>query len=168
MGVLARGDAKRGSTNLETLSRMAERMYAAARPSHIKSVGAGQLSRPIEEILQSPTHVDWLLRNRLERRVIVVKAGQRGHYKSLEDLDCGIRVALAGGMWLALTAEGAGLDRRISAWLKVHAPNLQPSTLNVRAVERRLDLNSHEGRSALRSEIDTLGLRPDLISIDTF
>jgi hypothetical protein len=103
----------------------------------------------------------------LERGVLAVIAGQRGTFKSFVALDWCMRAALDGGRVIILSGEGAGLDRRIDAWMRTHAPDRALAELQVLALERPLNLAAEKELVALIEAIEESGA-PAAILIDTF
>jgi hypothetical protein len=124
--------------------------------------------RHIGEVLSRPSFVRWLLKKIIEREILAVMSGSRGTYKSFVALDWAMRAALAGETVVLLSAEGAGMDRRIEAWLKEHAPGTDVSALKLFTIEQRLDLNNAESRKAVHAVLASHKLRPALIVIDTY
>lgn len=124
--------------------------------------------RPLHELLAKPTQVEWLLRGILERRVITLVAGKRGGFKSFLVLHWLLTLARAGVPVFIVSAEGAGLSRRIEAWLKVHAPNVDPKSLPLYVHEQRVDFNDPVALVAVRAAIEASGMQPEVLAIDTF
>ncbi|HKC15185.1 MAG TPA: AAA family ATPase [Steroidobacteraceae bacterium] len=127
------------------------------------------LSHHITDILARKTQVQWLpgLRHILERRVIAIMPGPHGSYKSAVVGRWQIQAALAGVPGMMLYGEGAGLDRRIDAGLKQLAPDTDPATVPLHAIEKRINL-SKDGLETLRAELRRVGFRGGLLSIDTY
>lgn len=140
--------------------RRAERIREALENSQFKL-------RSITDVLANPTRPKWLLRDTLEENVLALMAGPRGTYKSFIALHWSMLIALAGFEVLLISAEGAGIDRRIRAWLMRHAPNVDPSTLKVTILERRVNFNEPAEVADLAETIETLELKPKLVVIDT-
>lgn len=124
--------------------------------------------RPIHEIIATPTHVDWLLRGILERRVITLVAGRRGTFKSFLVLHWALTLARLGVPVFIVSAEGAGLGRRVEAWLAIHAPGVDPKTLPLYVHEQRINLNDPLALAKVRAAVVDSGLAPELLVIDTF
>jgi hypothetical protein len=76
--------------------------------------------------------------------------------------------ALEGRCIVILSAEGAGLDRRVDAWMRVHAADADLRNLSVLALERQLKLNSADVLTELGEAIKGAGVKPDLILVDTY
>ena len=55
-------------------------------------------------------------------------------------------VAMRGLPVVILSGEGGGLDRRMAAWLQVHAPTVDADSLPIYVLERALDLTADEVR----------------------
>jgi hypothetical protein len=126
-----------------------------------------KLSVPVQSLLTRKSKPEWLLPSRLERRTFVIKFGPPGSFKSAEQLDAEMRIALNGGAIYKLSAEGNDVDRRIAGWLQEYAPNVSREDLQIHVVERRIDLNTDRGVAAVVDDIERLRIRPDVISIDT-
>ena len=124
--------------------------------------------RPLHELLATPTHVEWLLRGILERRVITLVAGKRGSFKSFVLLHWLLTLAVRGVPVFLVSAEGAGLSRRIEAWLKVHAPDADQTKITLFVHEQRVNFNDPAGLSAVRAAIEASGMAPEVVAIDTF
>lgn len=134
---------------------------------------AEPLSRHIGDILAHPTTVRWLKRDEIERGVIAVLAGPRGSYKTAAKRRWGMHVAaVLGEPWLDFNGEGSGTDRQIAGEIKAHYPHIDPKTLPIYIVNKRLDLGSAAGRQAVFNEMtrikDIHGKAPGFCSIDTF
>ena len=123
--------------------------------------------RQIADIVAEQREPAWLLRSVLEKRVLAVLAGPRGSFKSFVALDWALRTAITGFRVVLLSGEGGGLDRRVDAWIRTHAPDTPLKALAVFVLERPVNLNSCETLAELRQAIDRAGTRPDLVLIDT-
>lgn len=126
--------------------------------------------RHAAEIVAEQRSPRWLapsLHRILERGVLAVIAGQRGTFKSFIALDWLMRAALDGERVIILSGEGAGLDRRIDAWMRTHAPDRDLAELQVLALERPLNLATDKELVALIEAIEASGT-PAAILIDTF
>jgi hypothetical protein len=123
----------------------------------------------LAEILANQTAVSWLpgLDEILERRVQAVMSGPRSSYKSFIAGEWGLRTASEGATVVILSAEGAGLGRRIEAWL-ISNPKVPQDRLRVFALQRRVDLNSPEGRKMVSDAMVAQGIHPDLVIVDTY
>lgn len=130
----------------------------------------GALARPLTDVLLHPTRTEWLpgLKDTLERKVIAVMAGPRGSYKSFVALHWTLTAVAAGAKAYVVSAEGGDFDRRARAWLHAHGEGLRLEELGLYVVERRLDLNSAEGLTAVIRDCKRLSVRPDLFVLDTF
>ena len=96
------------------------------------------------EIVARNSEPEWLLYKILEKRVIGVLAGPRGSFKSFVALDWLMRSALQKQSCLMLSGEGGGLGRRIDAWMRTFAGNLDLGSLPVQGLERPINLNVDE------------------------
>lgn len=123
--------------------------------------------RSISEVLASPTYPKWLLRDILEENVMALMAGPRGTYKSFIAMHWSMLVACAGFPVLIVSAEGAGIDRRIRAWLQKHNPNIDPATLKIQILEQRVNFADLSAIEPLIEAIEAIGFRPALTVIDT-
>ncbi len=85
--------------------------------------------RRAHDIVAEKRETTWLLHKILEAKVLAVLAGPRGTFKSFIALDWLMRIALQGHTVAILSGEGAGLDRRIDAWMRTHAPDVDLETL---------------------------------------
>jgi len=112
----------------------------------------------------------WLpgLRNILECDVLAILAGSRGTFKSFIANELAMRTALEDQPVVLLSGEGAGLGMRAEAWIKAHAPRLNPEDLPVTVLERPLQLSVPSELDALATEIDALPEDPALIVVDTW
>ncbi len=123
--------------------------------------------RKLSAIVVEKREPQWLQRKVLERKVLAVLAGPRGSFKSFVALDWAMRSAVAGYSVVILSGEGGGLDRRVDAWMKSHAPLVDLDSLAACALERPLNLNADEVLLELRAAIEKQPRKPDLIVIDT-
>ena len=124
------------------------------------------------DAVKDRSEAQWLpgLRNILERSVLAVAASQRDTYKSFVTLHWCMTTALAGATVVLLSAEGAGLGRRMDAWLKRHRPQgLQAGESLDRfyVLERAVRLTDAGELAAVVKDVEMLGLKPELICIDT-
>ena len=134
---------------------------------------AEPLSRHIGDILAHPTTVRGLKRDEIERGVIAVLAGPRGSYKTAAKRRWGMHVAaVLGEPWLDFNGEGTGTDRQIRGEILRHYPKVDPKTLPIFIVNKRLDLGSKESLHAVQDEFERIkrlcGKYPAFCSIDTF
>jgi hypothetical protein len=123
--------------------------------------------RHISAIVAERREPRWLLYKIIERGVLAVLAGPRATFKSFIALDWAMRTAMAGNPVLILSGEGAGLDRRIDAWMREHAATATLDDLPVRAVERPLRLTANGDLAQLAETIRASDLRPTLVVVDT-
>lgn len=129
------------------------------------------LARHIREVWQTPTQTRWLpgLRDELEHGVMALMAGPRGSFKSFKAIHWAMRVAAEGRPVYVVSAEGGDFGRRAEAWAKHYGIRAAlEGTLPLYVVERRLDLNTHDGVEAIRKDCTRLGIRPALFVLDTF
>jgi KaiC/GvpD/RAD55 family RecA-like ATPase len=142
---------------------------AAPEPRAQAHRDAGQMAitaRSISEILANPSTVRWLLRDTLERGVIAVIAGKRGSFKSFIALHWAMRTGQSGLPVVMVSAEGAGLDRRLRAWATHFATDI--TGFPIYAIERRVDFTSLEATGGVVEELKRIGVKPALLIIDTF
>lgn len=123
--------------------------------------------RWLSDVLANPTAPRWLIRDTLEEAVIAVMAGPRGTFKSFIALHWAMTVACAGFEVVVVSAEGAGIDRRIKAWLQRNAPDRDPKELKMAVLERRVNFNDDADTVELIAAVETLGIKPALVTIDT-
>ena len=123
--------------------------------------------RHIADILAERREAQWLngLHKTLERNVLAVLAGSRNTFKSFIAHHWAMTAAQHGESVVILSAEGAGLDRRTDAWMRTYAPSLDLRKLQMRALERAVNLNSASMLEALRTAISDA---PALIVVDTY
>lgn len=124
--------------------------------------------RHIADIVAEQREPDWLIHRVLEANVLAVLAGPRSTFKSFIALHWSMKVAIAGKPVLILSGEGAGLDRRVDAWMRIHAPDADIDKLPVMALERPVNLNSQADIDALHLAIGEGGQVPALVVVDTF
>lgn len=124
--------------------------------------------RRAHEIVAEKRETTWLLHKILEAGVLAVLAGPRGTFKSFIALDWLMRIALQGHTVAILSGEGAGLDRRIDAWMRTHAPDTDLADLPVLVLERALNLSLAADMEALRETFEALPDKPAAVAIDTF
>jgi hypothetical protein len=123
--------------------------------------------RPLAEIVAERRTVRWLLPKVIEAGVLAVLVGRRGSFKSFVALDWGMRCASAGHPVVILSGEGAGLDRRVDAWLRAHGAGIELDRLPIHALERAVNLNSRDILAELASAIDAASIEPELVIVDT-
>ena len=124
--------------------------------------------RPLGDIIAERREPEWLpgLVDILERGVLAVLAGPRGSFKSFIGLHWVLTTAAHGEPVVILSGEGAGLDRRADAWLRVHAPG-RTEPLPVHCCETALNLNEGEDLENLSYAIKGLPRPPGLVLVDT-
>jgi hypothetical protein len=133
-----------------------------------KPIGPRVLLRRAHEIVAEKRETTWLLHKILEAYVLAVIAGARGTFKSFIALDWLMRIALQGYTVAILSGEGAGLDRRIDAWMRTHAPDTDLATLSIVVLERPLNLSLIADMEALRAAFEALPQKIDAVVVDTF
>ena len=124
--------------------------------------------RRAHEIVAEKRETVWLLHKIIEANVLAVLAGPRGTFKSFIALDWLMRIALQGHTVVILSGEGAGLDRRIDAWMRTHAPAVDLENMAVLVLERPLNLSLAADMEALREAFDALPEKPAAVAVDTF
>jgi len=122
----------------------------------------------IADIVAEQREPNWLLFEILEAMVLAVIAGARGTFKSFIALHWSMLAALEGRCVILLSAEGAGLDRRVAAWMHTYGQKHDLRHLKVLAIEKQFNLNDAELRAELRAEIKAAGISPDLFVVDTY
>lgn len=123
--------------------------------------------RPISEIVAEKRSVQWLLPKVIEANVLAVLAGKRGTLKSFLALHWSMQIASQGEAVVILSGEGAGLDRRIDAWMRTYGDGIPIESLRVLALERTINLNAESVLFELIEAIDVAQITPALILIDT-
>jgi hypothetical protein len=169
--VIALHDGKIASHSREEWERRAQSREtpAAETPDKTPDRARALVGRSLGELLQAPIQpVKWLLKDTLEEQVIALVAGPRSAYKSFLALEWAMRVALEGKGVVVVSAEGSDFNRRAAAWLKANAPTVDPATIPLRVIERRLDLTTDAGMNAVRAELAALPAKPALCVLDTF
>ena len=131
------------------------------------SVGFTVQLRHVADIVDENREPEWLLHRILEAKVVAVLAGPRASFKSFIALDWAMRVALDETPVAILSGEGGGLGRRVKAWMQTFGGGRNLRELPVLALERPLNLNREEEMSLLVQAIDSAGIRPALVVIDT-
>lgn len=130
--------------------------------------GIGIELRHIADIVAERREPAWFdgLEKILERNVMAVIAGARGTFKSATALHWVMTATLNGHPAVILSAEGAGLDRRVDAWMRQHAPALELRDLPLLALERAVNLATTV--ASLVTAIEAAGMQPALVLVDTF
>jgi hypothetical protein len=147
---------------------LAKRTDELARARNENPLPKPVLLRRAHEIVAEKRETVWLLHKILEASVLAVLAGPRGTFKSFIALDWLMRIALQGHTVAILSGEGAGLDRRIDAWMRTHAPDTDLASLPVLVLERPLNLSLTLDMEALRQAFEALPEKPAAVAIDTF
>jgi hypothetical protein len=124
--------------------------------------------RPVSEIVSERRESVWLIHNVIEANVLAVLAGPRASFKSFVALDWSMRIASAGNPVVILSGEGAGLGRRVEAWMLTHGQGKALDDLQLLALESVANLNADEEMADLQAAVDEAGIRPALIVVDTF
>jgi len=143
----------------------AHKAQAAVRSSG--KVARPVVLRPIHEIVAEEREPQWLIHKLLEAWVLAVIAGPRSTFKSFIALHWAMLCAIAGRVVVILSGEGAGLDRRVAAWMREHGHDVDLATLPIVALERPLSLNLADELAALAAALAELPERPALVVIDT-
>ena len=124
--------------------------------------------RQAAEIVAERREPDWLLDDVLERAVLAVMSGSRGCFKSFVALDWSMRAVVQGHTVVILSGEGAGLDRRIDAWMRTHGKGYDLATLPLYCLEVAINLNDDKPMVGLKAAIERLvSPTPALIVVDT-
>ena len=123
--------------------------------------------RHLADIVAEKRETRWLIDDVLEREVLAIMAGPRSTFKSFIALDWMMRVALAGESTVILSGEGAGLDRRVDAWLRTFVPSVDLRSLPIVALERAVNLNVPATLDAVAEACEKLEKRPVATMIDT-
>jgi hypothetical protein len=166
-------DAARSISNAETAPQLLAGLRSKLDSLERRAAGPnakGIKLRHIAELVAERREPEWLkgLEDILERRVLAVLAGPRETFKSFIILNWCMTAALNGEPVMILSAEGAGLDRRIDAWMRTYAPAVDIATVPVYVFERALNLNSQAVLDELKAEIEASGIKPKLGAVDTF
>jgi len=130
-------------------------------------MGAPVVLRPLSEIVADCREPRWLLHRILEAEILAVLAGPRSTFKSFIALDWVMRAATSGFGAVILSGEGAGLDRRVAAWMKVYGAGEDLISFKVVAMERAKNLNLATELNAVADAIGALPYSVDLIVVDT-
>jgi hypothetical protein len=123
--------------------------------------------RRAHEIVAEKRETLWLLHKVLEAKVLAVIAGARGTFKSFIALEWMMRIALQGQTVAILSGEGNDMDRRIDAWMRTHAPDVDLATLDIFVYEIALNLSIPAVLAALSAAFTALLAPPAVIMIDT-
>ena len=159
-------DLVANALNCGATVQQVRRAVEAALPAAAKAKGV--TLRPVADIVAEKREPRWLLPDVLEAGVLAVLAGPRGSFKSFVALHWLMRAAVAGHGVVILSGEGAGLDRRVAAWMQSFAPGMDLAALKVVALEQPLNLNAAATRAELVAGINALPWKPDVVLIDTF
>jgi hypothetical protein len=153
----------------------AQGMIRVTEPETQKSVAAQTEAslgfkvelRHVADIVDENREPEWLLHRVIEAKVVAVLAGPRASFKSFIALDWAMRVAMAGEAVALLSGEGGGLGRRVKAWMQTFGGGQKLRDLPILALERPLNLNREEEMALLVQAVDTAGVRPKLVVVDT-
>lgn len=163
------------TTAKQTPRKVVERaMATAAKPSANggATTGAAKKSEPFFrhawEIVAEKRETLWLIRPIIEASVLAVITGPPSTFKSFIGLDWLMRIALEGQTVVILSGEGAGIDRRIDAWMRTHAPDIELGSLSILIREKPLNLSLIPDMAELRDAISALSSRPVIVMVDTF
>jgi hypothetical protein len=124
--------------------------------------------RHISDIVAEQREPRWLIRHVLEQQVLAVLAGPRGTFKSFIALHWSMLTAISGQPVVMLCGEGAGLDRRVDAWSRKHAPDMDLAALPFYALEMPLNLNNSTVLADVSQAIRDTAPGAALIVIDTY
>ncbi len=125
-------------------------------------------SRRISDIVAERREPRWILPKILEEYVLAVMAGSRGSFKSFIALHWAMLAAVREYPVLLLSGEGAGLDRRVDAWMRVHGAGVDLTALPFEAIEMPLRLTAGGDLRDLVALIEAGQIiTPRLIVIDT-
>ena len=136
--------------------------------AHSATTGRRLVLRAINEIVSERREATWLIHNVIEANVLAVLAGPRASFKSFIALDWAMRIAVADNPVVILSGEGAGLGRRVEAWMQEHGKGRDLEELRLMALESVANLNAEEEMLMLQQAIDQAGIRPALVIVDTF
>jgi hypothetical protein len=160
-----------GDDRIARLQRELDTAPAPPRPNGNNGAGLAAAReiqfRHIADIVAERREPEWLLHKILERKVLAVLAGPRGTFKSFVALDWTMRVACDGHPCVILSGEGAGLDRRVEAWLSQHRESTDIAEIPILAIEQPLNLCSSVELGALEEAVEKCAHHPHLIVIDT-
>jgi hypothetical protein len=134
---------------------------------HAKPDVAPVVLRPVHEIVAENREPEWLIHKIIERNVLAVIAGPRGTFKSFIALHWSMLMALDGHAGVILSGEGAGLDRRIAAWMAEHRESVDLAALPLVALERPLNLTAEAELAALCQAMRALPQPAAFVVIDT-
>jgi hypothetical protein len=151
-----------GVDNIQELEARLGRKAPSATPQDKPIV-----LRHISDIVAEKREPQWLIHKVIESNVLAVIAGARGTFKSFIALDWAMRMALDDHPGVVLSGEGAGLDRRIAAWMNQHRDNLDIAEIPLYALERQLNLTAIAEMSALCDAIKAVNPALEFIVIDT-
>ena len=161
--------------NLSRVNRELSEALAAARAKADTPKGNGTehnkakiVLHQVWEIVTEMREPNWLLRNILEAAVLAVLAGARSTFKSFIALDWMMRIALEGYTVVILSGEGAGLGRRVEAWMQTHAPDVDLKALSIYVFEHPLNLSAIADMEGLREALLALGKPVAAVMVDTF
>jgi hypothetical protein len=124
--------------------------------------------RHIADIVAEHREPEWLIDDTIEENVSALMVGRRGSLKSFIAIDWFMRMALDAKGVVILSAEGAGLGRRIEAWHNTFAPAVDLRSLNLLAMEKSISLRQADVLNELRESIGGLPFTPKAILLDTF
>ncbi len=141
--------------------------------------------KTLREVLREHQPPSYVLRPYIEANATTLMSGEPGTFKSFIALDWACRAAAGlpavGQMHaeppqrvLLIFAEGKGLQRRLSGWLRSQAKG-STDTNGVAAmvekhlslIERPINLSSEKTLAALVAELDARRFEPDLVVVDT-
>lgn len=143
-----------------------EERISGAEPA-VKPKAARITLRHMAQIMADRKETDWLIDDTIERKVIALMVGARGSLKSFVALDWLMRCAVEGNGAVALSAEGDGLGRRLEAWHRTFAPQVDPASMPLVAMERALSLCVPDIMGELQERLAEVPWKPQILLIDT-
>jgi hypothetical protein len=168
---------------LALFARAQTEIASGARPGEIASAVRSELEGPearggrlarnpmgfkrLRTIAAEDREPDWLLHPILEAAVLALLIGPPGSFKSFIALHWAMLIAMSGKNVCLLSAEGAGLSKRVLAWMKAKAPNADIPE-NAIALERIVNLDSDQTLEQVSVDLAGEDFRPDLIVVDTY
>jgi hypothetical protein len=165
-------DPRNDADLIAELARETRELRAELAEARAKAAPAAPTEKPIvlrhiSDIVAEKREPQWLIHKIIEKNVLAVIAGARGTFKSFIALDWAMRMALDDHPGVMLSGEGAGLDRRIAAWMNQHRENADIAEIPLFALERQLNLTSLSEMVALCDAIKQLHPALEFIVIDT-
>jgi phage/plasmid primase-like uncharacterized protein len=130
---------------------------------------------PADDFSSQPAPLSWLVKSWIQEGALHMAHGPSGGGKTFVVLDWCLRMASGGGDWhgckvkagpvIYLAGEGHhGLRGRVAAWKAANRPQ---GPLRLWVSREGCDLDQMSGLSKVVSSIQSLGVRPSLIVVDT-